>query len=779
MLILLIVLAICAGIGTFIENELGNTKAKELVYTSYWYMLLILLSIVNLILIIYKTKMYKKYITFSFHISLVLIFLGAFLTHFFGIDGLVKIREGEKTNVLLASDNQVLNLPFYIELLDFKITRYPGSKSPSEYSSVVKIIDLDNNTTFQKEISMNNTLVYRGYKFFQTSYDKDEKGTILTVSKDPGVEVTYIAYALLFLGLILNLFDKNSRFQKLIKRVKRMNIASFLLLLMLFAQQNLLANNYLENYLSTHRENSLELSQEFGKLSVQAKKGTMKSLDTFNLEIIKKLTKKSTFLGMNANQIVLGMFTRPMQWEKVEIIIVKTKKLRKILRLKEDQKHARLSDFFFENGGYKLSIFVEKANRLSPSKRGTFHKDVLDVDERVNIALMIFRGKLLKIFPIKNDPQNRWVDFQRMFMEFDDKNLQSNTRRFLDETFNTNYKKALPYLKEISNYQKKFGKNVIPSESKIEAEILYNKLDIFTKLSFAYILVGLILLFYSLSSIFFNKLIHSKIKSLFYVLIVSLFLVQTFGILLRWYISGYIPLSNTYETMVYISYVSILAALLFFRNYTIALSCAVLLSGIFLFGAYLGEANPEITNLVPVLKSFWLSIHVSILTASYGFLGICSMLGFVVLFLFAIRSDSKKYIDTHIKSLTDINELLMILGLVFLIIGNFVGGIWANESWGRYWGWDPKETWTYIAIIVYLIVTHLRLIKRLYSIYLFNLLAMISFSVILMTYYGVNFYLAGLHSYAGGDPVPIPNWVYILLIVYIVPIVISYKKRKL
>jgi ABC-type transport system involved in cytochrome c biogenesis permease subunit len=211
----------------------------------------------------------------------------------------------------------------------------------------------------------------------------------------------------------------------------------------------------------------------------------------------------------------------------------------------------------------------------------------------------------------------------------------------------------------------------------------------------------------------------------------------------------------------------------------LALSCSVLVAGIFLFSAHLGNIDPEITNLVPVLKSLWLSIHVSVIVASYGFFGVASMLSFMVLVIYIFRNESKPHLDKHIKNITFINEATLIIGLTLLVIGNFLGGVWANESWGRYWGWDPKETWTYISIIIYTLILHLRLLKSYYSEYLFNVLSLLGFGSILMTYYGVNYYLAGLHSYATGDPVPIPTWVYVLLSIVTVLIVISYKKRNL
>jgi cytochrome c-type biogenesis protein CcsB len=231
--------------------------------------------------------------------------------------------------------------------------------------------------------------------------------------------------------------------------------------------------------------------------------------------------------------------------------------------------------------------------------------------------------------------------------------------------------------------------------------------------------------------------------------------------------------------MIFIAFSAVIAGVFFFRKSIIAMSAAMMVAGIFIFSAYLGEIDPKITSLVPVLKSFWLSLHVSVITASYGFFGVGMLLGIFTLILFSLRNQKREHIDQHIQSINYINEVTLILGLSLLVIGNFLGGIWANESWGRYWGWDPKETWAYVSIIVYTIVLHMRLLKKYYSPYLFTVLSVVAFFSILMTYYGVNFYLAGLHSYATGDPVPIPSWVYYSVGSLLFLIVISYPKRKL
>ncbi|NOR87833.1 MAG: protein NrfI [Bacteroidales bacterium] len=782
MILLLLVLAIGGGIGTFIENDFGSIRAKELVYNSIWYELVFLFTSINFVFIMLKTKMYRVKARTLFHFSLVFILLGAAVTHYFGLDGSMYIREGEKSNII-TTNTEDIKIPFFIALNDFTLTRYPGSKSPSEFSSAVTVIDIENNKEFDANILMNHTLSYGGYKFFQTSYDTDELGTQLSVNKDPGVEITYIGYALLFLGLILNLFDKKSRFQSLIRRIEKMPIATFLIpLLVLTLSTSSIAQEYspfIDEYLVDHGEQSKELATVFGSLVVQDPDGRMKPLDSQNREILYKLTGRSSWKGMTANQVVLGMFSRPQLWKKVNLIKVKTPKLRVLLGVEKGQKLVKFSDFFDTEGKYKLAKEVEYANQLVPSKRGTYERDLIKVDERLNITFMSYRGVLLNLFPLANDEQNKWVDFKTMFTTTDDNKMKQSASRLLDAVYNRNFSKGFEYIEDIRKYQQEHGYSVIPDQKRLDLEIWFSKTALFIKLSLAYILFGLLLLVYSLSSMFYNRILNSRINILIFTIGFLLLTIHTLGIAIRWYIGGFAPISNTYETMIYIAFSAVVAGVFFFRKSMIALAASLMMAGIFIFSAYLGEIDPKITSLVPVLKSYWLSVHVSVITASYGFFGVGAILGIMTLLLFILRSKKRLHIDTHINNIVHINEVALILGLTLLVIGNFLGGIWANESWGRYWGWDPKETWAYVSILVYAIVLHMRLLKNIYSPYLFSVLSVLAFFSILMTYFGVNFYLAGLHSYATGDPIPIPSWVYIMIASVLFFILISYPKRKL
>lgn len=779
---LFFILALGAAVATFVENDFGTQVARVTVYNALWYEIILSLSALNILFVLHKTKLYRHFPRFIFHLSFVVILIGAGLTRYLGVEGVMKIREGSVSQVIFSTDkNKEITLPFALKLVDFELTRYYGSKSPSEYKSLVTVLDEKNDKSFDFTIFMNHTLVYKGYKFFQTFYDPDEKGTILSVSYDPGVEVTYGGYALLFLGLILNFFDSKSRLRRLIAKVKNSTL-SLLILVMVMGQMPLFSSSeYIDTYMLEHQKNSQELSDAFGKLVVQSRMGRMKPFDTLSHEILYKISGKSALYGMDATQIMLGMFSHPKLWKKVDLIKVKTPKLKALIGIDEHQNLASFEDFF-KGGKYKLEALVEEALAMKPSQRGTFENDIIKVDERLSISFMVYYGSLFKLFPFVEDKNNTWLGFPDMWEKLHGEEgdaLRESGQKFADNLFARDYAKALLHVKHFEAYQEKYGQAIMPSKSAISYEILLNKAMIFERLTLAYVGFGMLLLVIAFGRIFSQKFFTCKLdKPLFY-LVSLLFLIHTFGLGARWIVSGHAPFSDTYESIVYIAWSCLLFSVLFLRKSLFALAGSVMMAGIFMFVAHLGHIDPEITNLVPVLKSFWLSIHVSIITASYGFLALGCALGFITLILFMSRNASRPAIDLHIKQLTDINEITLIIGLSFLVIGNFLGGIWANESWGRYWGWDPKETWAYISIIIYAMVLHVRLIAKWYSPYLFAVLSLVSFASILMTYFGVNFYLAGMHSYATGDPVPIPLWVYVCSGVVLSLIVLSYPKKNL
>lgn len=693
-----------------------------------------------------------------------------------------------------------IKLPFSLYLKDFELARYPGSQSPMSYASEVEVQG-NNGDKFDYRIFMNNVLDYDGYRFFQSSYDQDEKGTILSVNKDPGKIPTYIGYFLLCLGLVLNIVNPSSRFRKLsslIDAQKASKIAATIIAGCIAIYPNASKADEVANSINAVNSKSTQISalapkqsftpivnkehaQKLSTLFIQSQDGRMKPLDTVAREVLNKFHRSDSLDTMDADQAIISLMSVPDYWQKQPIIALgNSKKLKDILGVNENAKYASFDDFFTKepNGAmqYKLNRAVEAANRKHPGSRDTFDKDVIKVDERLNVLYMVFIGEIFKAFPKPDDKNNTWFAPASAMMNFAPKEgaeVGSLIRDYFGAVNNalfknTSWNEADNVLGKIKEYQRKYGAAVMPSASKLDAEMLFNKLNIFDRLTPIYLIAGFILLILVFARILAPKLnLNIPTKLVLFVNSIA-FLAHTAGLALRWYISGYAPWSNAYESLVYIAWALALSGLIFSRRSPIALSLTAILAGVTLFVAHLSWLDPQITTLVPVLQSYWLTIHVSVITASYGFLGLCAMLGAFTLILLAIKGNKENpNIERNITEATRINEMAMILGLSLLTMGNFLGGVWANESWGRYWGWDSKETWALVSILVYSIVLHIRFVPRLNNQYAFATLSMFAYWSIIMTYFGVNFYLSGMHSYAAGDPLPVPNFVYVAIIIMI------------
>jgi cytochrome c-type biogenesis protein CcsB len=885
-LVLLSVLGTGAAVATFLENDYGTSTARVLVYYSRWYMLVLFVTTLNLLGVIVRYRMVRHPPRFVFHLAFVFIAVGAAITHFFGQEGIMHIREGMRENRMLSAEpylqltiragaktyyqefphdfaaigdnrfvdrvrfghrvleatgidyrfdkhgrsggtgvltlrlciekscatirlkgkrgakgypqsvrigdvsvqaefgSKVIPLPFALALRDFQLERYPGSMAPSSYASEVTVYD--GATTYAYRIYMNHTLTHRHYTFFQSSYDPDEQGTILSINADPGKWPTYIGYFLLALGLVWNVFDRTSRFGRLIAYLGR-TAPMWLVPIVMTAVVPLHAATSadFERYLEAWRHDSGAIAQAFGSLIAQSPTGRMEPVNTLDTQLLYKLHGALTFRGLDQDQVLLGMLTRPELWRYAKLLKIKSPRLRTLLGMRLNEKYAAFADAFAPQNRYRLKAYVEQANRTDPNKRGTFEREVIALDEKLNIIYMTFYGNLFRIYPLPNDSSHSWYNPLEAMDKFGgrfQKEVEDMTHTFVDAVIERRFEAAREALGRIDAYQKRYGGALIPPPRIVSAELFYNRLHLFPRLVAVYMFLGLVLLLIGFAHVITDS------RHRFYVwaqrigvgVMAVLFVAHTFGLGLRWYIAGHAPWSDAYESLLYISWSAMLAGLLFFRRSLLVLAATVIIAGIFMFTAHLSNINPQITTLVPVLKSYWLTIHVSVITASYGFLGLGSVLGFLTLVLFVLRDPIRRaHIDGAIYRLSAVNEAALILGLSLLTVGNFIGGVWANESWGRYWGWDPKETWAYVTIVAYTFILHLRLIPRLDRPYLFAVASFVTFSTVLMTYFGVNFYLSGMHSYATGDPVPIPSWVYVMVAIAAVTILAAWPKRGL
>ena len=771
MLVLLALFAVSMATATWIEDAYGTTAAKIIVYYSPVFFLLQFMLIINFVMIAVKRKLLnrKRWGQLLLHFAFIIILSGALITHLFGQEGVLHLREGEVGNRVMVQTNKgnsVVQLPFEVELIKFTLTRYPGSMSPSSYESDLRI--LIDGTTRHERVYMNNVLDVKGYRFYQASYDADEKGTVLSVNRDvAGRRVTYFGYLLLLVGCIVCLSGKNGRVRTLYGQLKRpaarfiawmifINCLSAPFLYGATAQQAPIPSKTMTEAVQQLAVPS-DHAKRFGALPVQSSNGRIIPVNTLASELLRKVHKDTHFGTLNADRFLLSLLTLPEMWMNVPLISYKNNTIADFFNI--PPKICAYSDMFNKDGTYKLQDRLNEAYRKAPTERSALDKDLMKLDEQVNIVHQLFEYQLIRLFPKAEDPDGRWYapgDDLSVFSGQDSlfvskiffwyitelqEALKSGDRSKPDELLNM-----------ISIYQSK--KNNIPAldMKKISIELLYNRLEIFRWCKIGYLvlggflLAGLFILFLKKKKWVVTMMTCSGTGVLF------LLLFHLTGMGMRWYIGGYAPWSNSYETMVFLASTVVIAGLLFSRQSPVTFALATLFAGIILFVSGLNRMDPHINPLVPVLKSPWLMFHVAILMAAYGFFGISFLIGWINLWMMAL-SRHKKFamLSVPVRELSLINEMSLVIGLNLMTIGTFIGAVWANESWGRYWGWDPKETWALITLIIYVIVTHLHLLRKGYKLWLFNLCSVLAFASVLMTYFGVNYFLSGMHSYGQSD----------------------------
>jgi len=695
-------------------------------------------------------------------------------------------------NIQIRIGAQLIKLPFSIKLNKFKLERYPGSMTPASYASDVVLIDKEKNINKPYKIYMNHILDHRNYRLFQSSYDQDEKGTILSVNHDPGTWPTYIGYILLFLGMVWSLFAPYGRFQKLLKGTRKLQnsaAAVALVSFLIFIPQHLNAATpkISAEMTKSMQAYSVDHAKKFGMLAVQDNRGRMKPMDTVAHEVISKITGKSSLFGLEPNQMFLGMILQPSLYQEVPMIKVGHAKIALDLGLDKNTKFAKFSDFFDKEGNYKIFQEVTDASRKKPLEKSQYDKEIIKVDERLNVSYMTYQGSLMRIFPKPNDANNKWyapMDALKSFSHEDIKNVKMSIQAYFimvgEAVKSGKWDNANLALRGIQKYQETYGSAVLPSKQHIEMEIWYNKIGLFSMLVPIYLFLGLILLVFAFINVIKPAFSMKWIMRGAWTILIFGFIIHIIGLAIRWYIAGHAPWSNAYESIVFIAASTVFAGIVLARKSPFALAGAALLAGITMAVAHMSFINPEITTLVPVLKSYWLMIHVATIISGDGFFGLGSILSLLVLILYIMRGkDGSSNIDRSIKELTNLSEMALIIGLFLYTIGNFLGGVWANESWGRYWGWDSKETWAAVSILIYATVLHLRFIPALKSTFTYNVATVWAYSTVLMTYFGVNYYLSGLHSYAAGDPIPMPVWVYYSVAGLFALTVLAARNRKM
>lgn len=759
--------ALVLALATFLENSYGSGVVREYFYYAPWFILLQLLQVFNLLGMFLWSDYFKKVNKGSllFHGAFLFIWLGAACTHYLGETGIMHIREGETTELMMLDDgNGKMDLPFSVTLEKFRLQRYSGSNSPMSYESDLIIRKKSDNIPLEATIRMNKVIEVDGYRLFQSSFDKDEQGTVLSVSYDrPGMQITYTGYFMLFVGFLVVLFSKNSRFGRLRRQLAEMNakvpFVLFVFFLACIGQSVYAQDSSISTVSASHAD-------KFGHLLVLNPNGRLEPVNTYTSTILRKLSGKDQWGKFTSDQFFLNLLVYPQVWIKQPFIKVANKEIfHKLGKMGDYQgkagEYLAWQDVFDAQGVYLLSEEVNRIYEKPLSARTRLDSDLLKLDESINIVYRMMERQLLPLFPDENDATGKWYSagddlsaFHGKDSLFVSKIMNWYISELQEAGKSGNWTEADKIRDMIGVYQHAKNKGVELSEKKINAELFYNRADLYLWCKLVYLIAGGILLLL-VAAEWFTNVTHTRKYGIFLVILLGVaFAVHTGGLGLRWYIAGHAPWSNAYESMIFTSWMLVGCGLLFARRFRVLVALAALLGGIMLFVAGLNHMNPEITPLVPVLQSYWLLAHVAIIMIGYVFFAICALIGLLNLLLMTLLTPvNAKKLHFRIQELTVLNEMAMIVGLFFMTAGTFLGAIWANVSWGRYWGWDPKEAWALISVVMYALVLHLRFLPLLKGkiVWCFNFLSVISILSVLMTWFGVNYYLSGLHSYGKSD----------------------------
>lgn len=661
-------------------------------------------------------------------------------------------------------------VPFSLFLKDFEVERYPGSNSPSSFASEVVLVDKELGIQEDRRIFMNNVLKHRGYRFYQSSYDNDELGTVLSVNKDwAGTFVTYLGYILLIGGMVLALFIKGTRFSVIAKNTSSAAKKTVLLLLLfgigipVFAQE----------------VPPRDVAREFGTLWVQDKGGRFKPMNTLSNEVVRKVTRKNRYEDYTSDQVMLGMMLYPDLWQDKPLFKVKHPEIHEVIGYKGEL--VSFNDLMDSTGrSYLLSAMVNEAFGKMVAAQTDLDKEVIKIDDRINAMFLVQSGGLLTIFPDEESENHKWTSVSEALsghMTQEGDSVGMVFLKYLNAVRSGDYATAgahLSFLKEIQDNKE----SLIPPETRKNLEIVYNNIRIFPRLARFYGLFGVLMMIFQFLIVFRPRKLYSWLFRVGVIHLVVAWVIHTLVLVARWYIGGHAPMSNGYESMIFVSWVTLLAGLIFIKRSGYAIALTAILSALSLMVAGMSNMNPEITNLVPVLKSPWLTIHVAVIMAGYGFLGLASIMGLMNVVMYAgLNHSNKERLGEVIQQVTQVNHLTLIVGLYFMTAGVFLGGVWANESWGRYWGWDPKETWALITVLVYAFVTHMHRIPGMRGTFAFNLASFVAYSSVMMTYFGVNYFLGGIHSYAGGSAFKVPVAVYVTITLLIVLCIFAYRRQ--
>ena len=738
---LYILVLISMAVATIVEKSQGTDYVHAHYYGAWWFILMWAVMAALGVFYIIKRKV-KRASTLALHLSFVIILAGALLTHISAKRGMIHLRIGQPTDTYMAASDsqdgmgmQEEKLPFSLCLQNFETKMHDGTQAVADYSS--KFTVTDGNDKSEGQVSMNNIYSHRSYRFYQSSYDEDGKGSVLAINADPyGIPVTYTGYAILFISLIWMLIDPKASYRKLL--ASQLLKKGALMMLMFISMGNLQAAEVLPK----------ATAEKFGELNILYN-DRICPVQTYALDFCKKIYGDRSYKGLTAEQVLTGWIFYGDEWASEPFIKVKSGELKTAMNLPD---YCSINQFFNkEMGGYIIGQYVQEYYNGAQDK---FHQQAADIDGKIQLIMDLRRGVSLKVLPY-TFPKNIRATNENPFIKAGTTTWFSPSDRlpkavehqhalYITNVFSLLYgdvkagntERVNIFFDKMKKYQEVSGGISLPSKTQYKAERINNAFPSATILFMVNLTLGFIALFYTIYRMTKKRSFKALDIALPILLGIS-FLALTFGLALRWIISGNVPLSNGYESMLSVAWLVMLIALLMQFRIRIVMVFGFLLSGFFLLVSHINQMDPAIGQMMPVLNSPLLSIHVSIIMMSYALLSltfICGIMGI------CMRS--------HGEELQALSRLFLYPALTCMGFGIFIGAIWANVSWGNYWSWDSKETWALITFMIYAVVVHtqsLPLFRKPLAYHVFMTLAFLS---IVMTYFGVNYFLTGMHSYA-------------------------------
>lgn len=740
---LLGILLLILTIATILEKIYGTDFVNEYIYSSVPFVILWGVTAITSLLYIIKSKLHRQPVIFLLHLSLLFILAGAFTTWIYGEQGTMRVRQGEQQTSFTDSKGIFHQLPFSITLNQFEIIYYKGTLAPMDFISHISVADKDCHRQIQGKVSMNHIFSYQHYRFYQSGYSEDNEGSVFSVSHDPyGIGITYAGYTLLLLSTVFFFFSPQSRFRQLLKSPLLHRSLTVILLLFAFS----LNSNFLKANSTSPKVLPREVAEHFGDLYILYN-NRICPLQTFARDFTVKLYGSSSYKGLTPEEVLTGWLFYYDSWKNEPIIRIKSNEARKLLEIEGN--YARLKDYISTINEYKLEKMM---NHIRSGEQVTDKRGIEEADEKFNIINLVCTGAMMKIFPCRNIAGKtlEWYsqsDQLPQDMDNDKWVFIRKSMSYVNEMIvMKKYNDACLLLEKIKKYQQKECDGLLPADNKFKAEKIYNQFDYSKSVAMACICIGLICFIYYCHCMASQKRTSRKAIIILNILLWIVFTYLSAAICLRGYVSNHLPLSNGFETMQFMAWCTLLLTFLLQRKFAMLLPFGFLLCGLTLMVSMLGESNPQITQLMPVLQSPLLSIHVVVIMIAYSLLAFIMLNGVTAVILHQSQKECKE----QIERLQIISQIILYPAIFLLAIGIFIGAVWANVSWGRYWGWDPKEVWALITMLVYALALHPRSLPWFHRTMFFHVFCITAFITVLITYFGVNFLLGGMHSYANG-----------------------------